>query len=81
MIAGGLGGKEEHTRLLAELQIPHAAFEEVEDKLTQSGITPQQIFEETSLGRYNKILAIIAAMMNGFELLSLTEILCDLQFT
>lgn len=68
LIAGGLGGKEEHSRLLTELEIPHAAFEEVEGKLTQSGITLRQIFEETSLGRYNEIRAIIAVMINGFEL-------------
>ena len=68
MIAGRLGSKEEHSRLVTELEIPHAAFEEVEGKLTQSGITLRQIFEETSLGRYNEIRAIIAVMINGFKL-------------
>ena len=68
MIAGRLGSKEEHSRLVTELEIPHAAFEEVEGKLTQSGITLQQIFEEASLGRYNEIRAIITVMINGFKL-------------
>lgn len=68
LIASGLGGKEEHSRLLTELEIPDAAFEEVEEKLTQSRTTLQHIFEETSLGRYNEIRAIIAVMINGFEL-------------
>ena len=67
LIAGGLGGKEEHSRLITELEIPHAAFEEVEEKATQSGVTLRQMFEETSLGRYNEIRAIIAVMINGFE--------------
>lgn len=68
LIASGLGGKEEHSRLLTELEVPDAAFEEVEEKLTQSRTTLRQIFEETSLGRYNEIRAIIAVMINGFEL-------------
>jgi len=68
LIASGLGGKEEHLRLLTELEIPDAAFEEVKEKLTQSRTTLRQIFEETSLGQYNEIHAIIAVMINGFEL-------------
>lgn len=68
LIASGLGGKEEHSRLLTELEVPDAAFEEVEEKLTQSRTTLRQIFEETSHGRYNEIRAIIAIMINGFEL-------------
>ena len=67
LIASGLGGKEDHRRLLAELEIQDAAFESVKEIATRPGVTLREIFDITSL-RYNEIRAVIAVLINGFEL-------------
>lgn len=62
-----LGGEEDHRRLLAELKIQDAAFESVEEIATRPGVTLREMFHQTSL-RYNEICAVIAVLINGFEM-------------
>lgn len=66
-IARGQGSGELHCRIVNELGIDQNKFERVQECLTRSGITLREIRDITSL-RYNEIRAIIALLINDFEL-------------
>ena len=66
-IARGQGSGELHRRIVNELGIDQNKFERVQECLTRSGITLREIRDITSL-RYNEIRAIIALLINDFEL-------------
>ena len=66
-IARGQGSEELHRRIVNELGIDRNKFETVHECLTRSGITLREIRDITSL-RYNEIRAIVALLLNDFEL-------------
>ena len=70
MIAKGLA-KDQHERLIAEMEIPKESLDEVSEICSTSGITLREIKDSCSTqitGSYNQIRAIIALFMNGYEL-------------
>jgi len=68
MIAKGLA-KDQHERLIAEMEIPRESFEEVSEMCSRSGLTLREIKDSCSTQiSYNPIRAIIALFINGYEL-------------
>lgn len=67
MIAYGRGESVMCNRLLKEMEISQDQFARVEERLSRSGITLREIFDETDL-RYNQIRAIIVALLRDFRL-------------
>lgn len=68
MIAKGLA-KDQHERLIAEMEIPKESLEEVSERCSRSGVTLREIKDSCSTQiSYNQIRAIIALFMNGYEL-------------
>ena len=68
MIAKGLA-KDQHERLIAEMEIPKESLEEVSEMSGRSGATLREIKDSCSTQiSYNQIRAIIALFMNGYEL-------------
>lgn len=66
-IALGQGNKTLYGRMLGELDINQEKFEVVKESLTRSAITLREIRDLTSL-RYNQIRAVIAVLINAFQL-------------
>lgn len=63
-------GQENETlygRMLGELDINQEKFEVVKESLTRSAITLREIRDLASL-RYNQIQAVIAVLINAFQL-------------
>ena len=61
--------KDQHERLIAEMEIPKESLEEVSEICSTSGITLREIKDSCSTQiSYNQIRAIIALFMNGYEL-------------
>ena len=68
MIAKGLT-KDQHERLIAEVEIPKESLEEVSEMCSGCGVTLREIKDSCSTQiSYNQIRAIIALYMNGYEL-------------
>lgn len=66
-IALGQGNETLYGRMLGELDINQEKFEVVKESLTKSAITLREIRDLTSL-RYNQIRAVIAVLINAFQL-------------
>lgn len=63
----GQGNETLYGRMLGELDINQEKFEVVKESLTRSAITLREIRDLTSL-RYNQIRAVIAVLINAFQL-------------
>ena len=66
-IALGQGNETLYGRMLGELDINQEKFKVVKESLTRSPITLREIRDLTSL-RYNQIRAVIAILINAFQL-------------
>ena len=66
-IALGQGNETLYGRMLGELDINQEKFKVVKERLTRSPITLREIRDLTSL-RYNQIRAVIAVLINAFQL-------------
>lgn len=66
-IALGQWNETLYGRMLGELDINQEKFEVVKESLTRSAITLREIRDLTSL-RYNQIRAVIAVLINAFQL-------------
>ena len=66
-IALGQGNETLYGRMLGELDINQEKFKVVKESLTRSPITLREIRDLTSL-RYNQIRAVIAVLINAFQL-------------
>lgn len=66
-IALGQGNETLYERMLGELDINQEKFEVVKESLTRSAITLREMRDLTSL-RYNQIRAVIAVLINAFQL-------------
>lgn len=66
-IALGQGNETLYGRMLGELDINQEKFKVVKESLTRSPITLREIQDLTSL-RYNQIRAVIAVLINAFQL-------------
>lgn len=66
-IALGQGNETLYGRMLGELDINQEKFEVVKESLTRSAITLREIRDLASL-RYNQIQAVIAVLINAFQL-------------
>lgn len=66
-IALGQGNETLYGRMLGELDINQEKFKVVKERLTRSPITLREIQDLTSL-RYNQIRAVIAVLINAFQL-------------
>ena len=66
-IALGKGNETLYGRMLGELDINQEKFEVVKESLTRSAITLREIRDLTSL-RYNQKRAVIAVLINAFQL-------------
>lgn len=66
-IALGQGNETLYGRMLGELDINQEKFKVVKECLTRSPITLREIRDLTSL-RYNQIRAVIAVLINAFQL-------------
>lgn len=69
MIASG-SGKPHHRRLARELEIQHDSFADVHEMLCRGSISLREIKDSCNKAKlsYNQIRAIIALLMNGYEL-------------
>ena len=63
----GQGNETLYGRMLGELDINQEKFEVVKESLTKSAVTLREIRDLTSL-RYNQIRAVIAVLINAFQL-------------
>ena len=66
-IALGQRNETLYGRMLGELDINQEKFKVVKESLTRSPITLREIRDLTSL-RYNQIRAVIAVLINAFQL-------------
>ena len=66
-IALGQGNETLYGRMLGELDINQEKFKVVKESLTRSPITLREIQDLTSF-RYNQIRAVIAVLINAFQL-------------
>lgn len=66
-IALGQGNETLYGRMLGELDINQEKFKVVKESLTRSPITFREMRDLTSL-RYNQIRAVIAVLINAFQL-------------
>ena len=68
IIAKGLA-KDQHERLISEMEIPKESLEEVSEMCSRSCVTLREIKDSCSTQiSYNQIWAIMALFMNGYEL-------------